>query len=58
MYDKKDYDKKVRPIRILMSDWLLIKSLAQEAGVSMHEALHQRIGNKASRSESIRRYRR
>ncbi|MBA7553709.1 hypothetical protein ES705_46308 [subsurface metagenome] len=36
----KNYDKKVKNTRILLSDYLLLKGYAQEAGVSMSEALH------------------
>ncbi|MBA7695635.1 hypothetical protein ES703_104267 [subsurface metagenome] len=36
----KNYDKKVKQTRILLSDYLLLKGYAQEAGVSMSEALH------------------
>ncbi len=36
----KNYDKRVRQTRILLSDYLLLKGFAQKAGVSMSEALH------------------
>ena len=39
----KNYDKKVKQTRILLSDYLLLKSFAQNAGVSMSEALHMII---------------
>lgn len=39
----KNYDKKVRNTRILLSDYLLLKGFAQKAGVSMSVALHRLI---------------
>ena len=36
----KNYDRKVKQTRILLSDYLLLKGYAQDAGVSMSEALH------------------
>ena len=39
----KNYDRKVKQTRILLSDYLLLKGYAQEAGVSMSEALHSII---------------
>ena len=43
MKKQKNYDKKVKNTRILLADWLLLKSIAQNAGVSMSEALHKLI---------------
>jgi len=43
MKKQKNYDKKVKQTRILLTDYLLLKSLAQKAGVSMSEALHKLI---------------
>ncbi|GAI21387.1 unnamed protein product [marine sediment metagenome] len=40
MKKQKNYDKKVKNTRILLSDYLLLKGYAQEAGISMSEALH------------------
>ncbi|MBA7553866.1 hypothetical protein ES705_46470 [subsurface metagenome] len=40
MKKQKNYDKKVKNTRILLADYLLLKSIAQNAGVSMSEALH------------------
>ena len=40
MKKQKNYDKKVKNTRILLADWLLLKSIAQNAGVSMSQALH------------------
>ncbi len=40
MKKQKNYDKKVKQTRILLADYLLLKSIAQKAGVSMSEALH------------------
>ena len=39
----KNYDKKVKQTRILLSDYLLLKGYAQKAGVSMAVALHRLI---------------
>ncbi|GAI46549.1 unnamed protein product, partial [marine sediment metagenome] len=36
-------DKKVKLTRILLADYLLLKGYAQQAGVSMAEALHKII---------------
>ena len=43
MKKKRDYDKKVKLTRILLADYLLLKGYAQNAGVSMSEALHKII---------------
>ncbi|GAI61103.1 unnamed protein product [marine sediment metagenome] len=43
MKKQKNYDKKVKQTRIILADYLLLKSLAQNAGVSMSEALHKII---------------
>lgn len=43
MKRQKNYDKKVKLTRILLSDYLLLKEFAQRAGVSMSEALHKII---------------
>lgn len=43
MKKKRNYDKKVKLTRILLSDYLLLKEFAQRAGVSMSEALHKII---------------
>lgn len=43
MKKQKNYDKKVKQTRILLADYLLLKSIAQNAGVSMSEALHKII---------------
>lgn len=40
MKKQKNYDKKVKQTRILLSDYILLKGFAQKAGVSMAEALH------------------
>ncbi len=40
MKKKRNYDKKVKLTRILLADYLLLKGYAQDAGVSMAEALH------------------
>jgi len=39
----KGYDKKCKVTRIFLTDYLLLKGYAQEAGVSMAEALHSII---------------
>jgi len=43
MKKKRNYDKKVKLTRILLADYLLLKGYAQDAGVSMAEALHSII---------------
>jgi len=43
MKKQKNYDKKVKNTRIVLADWLLLKSIAQNAGVSMSQALHKLI---------------
>ncbi len=43
MKRQRNYDKKVKLTRILLSDYLLLKELSQIAGVSMSEALHELI---------------
>jgi len=47
MKKQKNYDKKVKHTRILLSDYLILKSLAQNAGVSMSQALHRLIEHQA-----------
>ncbi|MBA7716783.1 hypothetical protein ES703_125860 [subsurface metagenome] len=44
---KKQYDKKVKVTRILLSDYLVLKRMSQVAGVSMPEALHRLIEHQA-----------
>jgi len=43
MKQQKNYDKKVKVTRILLSDYLVLKRIGQAAGVSMAEALHKLI---------------
>ncbi|MBA7584749.1 hypothetical protein ES708_26709 [subsurface metagenome] len=43
MKKQRNYDKKVKQTRILLSDYLLLKRFAAGAGVSMSEALHKLI---------------
>ncbi len=43
MKKQKNYDKKVKQTRILLSDYLLLKGFARSTGVSMSEALHKLI---------------
>jgi len=47
MKKQKNYDKKVKQTRILLSDYLILKSIAQKAGVSMSQALHRLIEHQA-----------
>ncbi|MBA7682351.1 hypothetical protein ES703_90701 [subsurface metagenome] len=47
MKKQKNYDKKVRNTRILLADYLILKSIAQKAGVSMSQALHRLIEHQA-----------
>lgn len=39
----KNYDKRVKQTRILLSDYLILKNYAYYAGISMAEALHRLI---------------
>jgi hypothetical protein len=39
----KNYDKKVKQTRILLSDYQFVKAVAQRDNVSMAEALHRLI---------------
>ena len=43
MKKQRNYDKKVRNTRILLTDYLLLKGLAKMAGNSMAEELHRLI---------------
>jgi len=47
MKKQKNYDKKVRQTRILLTDYLLLKNLAQKADISMAQALHRLIEHQA-----------
>lgn len=47
MKKQKNYDKKVKNTRILLADYLILKSIAQKAGVSMSQALHRLIEHQA-----------
>lgn len=47
MKRQKNYDKKVKLTRILLSDYLVLKQISQAAGVSMAEALHRLIEHQA-----------
>ncbi|GAI59539.1 unnamed protein product [marine sediment metagenome] len=51
MKKQKNYDKRVKNTRILLSDYLLLKEFAQRAGVSMSEALHKIITGLAPKAE-------
>jgi hypothetical protein len=54
---KKRYDGKFRVTRILLSDYLVLKELAQETGFSMAEALHELIKHKPQVSTPVTRVR-
>ncbi|MBA7553086.1 hypothetical protein ES705_45671 [subsurface metagenome] len=43
----KNYDKRVKQTRILLSDYFILKALSQRTGVSMSSALHKLIKNAA-----------
>ena len=43
MKRQKNYDKKVKLTRILLSDYQVLKAVSQQAGISMAEALHRLI---------------
>ena len=47
MKKQRNYDKRVKNTRILLSDWLILKRMSQVAGVSMSEALHRLIEHQA-----------
>ena len=47
----KRYDSKFKVTRILLADYLALKDLAQVAGVSMAEALHEMITKDLARAE-------
>ncbi|MBA7714686.1 hypothetical protein ES703_123717 [subsurface metagenome] len=47
MKQQKNYDKKVKLTRILLSDYLVLKRISQVAGISMSEALHRLIEHQA-----------
>jgi len=47
MKRQKNYDKKVKLTRILLSDYLVLKRISQAVGVSMAEALHRLIEHQA-----------
>jgi len=46
---RKRYDSKYKVTRIFLADYLLLKELAQKAGVSMAEALNQLVTDRAKR---------
>jgi len=47
MKRQRNYDKRVKLTRILLSDYLVLKRISQAAGVSMAEALHRLIEHQA-----------
>jgi len=47
MKRQRNYDKKVKLTRILLSDYLVLKRMSQLSGVSMAEALHRLIKHQA-----------
>ncbi|MBA7553269.1 hypothetical protein ES705_45859 [subsurface metagenome] len=47
MKKQRNYDKKVKVTRILLSDYLILERMSQVAGVSMSEALHRLIEHQA-----------
>jgi len=47
MKKKRNYDKKVKLTRILLADYLILKSIAQKADISMAQALHRLIEHQA-----------
>jgi len=44
---QRNYDKKVKVTRILLSDYLILEGISQVAGISMAEALHRLIEHQA-----------
>jgi len=49
---KKRYDRKWKVTRILLSDYLVLKSMSVQAGISMAEALHKLITNQVKQKLS------
>lgn len=47
MKKQRNYDKRVKNTRILLSDWLVLKRMSQAAGISMAEVLHGLIEHQA-----------
>jgi len=47
MKKQRNYDKRVKNTRILLSDWLILKRMSQVSGISMSEALHRLIEHQA-----------
>ncbi|MBA7552812.1 hypothetical protein ES705_45388 [subsurface metagenome] len=47
MKKQRNYDKRVKNTRILLSDYLVLKTMSLAAGVSMAEALHRLIEHQA-----------
>ena len=47
MKRQKNYDKKVKITRILLSDYQILKAISQQAGISMAETLHRLIEHQA-----------
>lgn len=47
MKRQRNYDKKVKLTRILLTDYLVLKAICQQAGISMAEALHRLIEHQA-----------
>lgn len=47
MKKQKNYDKRVKNTRILLTDYLVLKSIAQNAGIPMSQALHRLIEHQA-----------
>jgi len=43
MRKQRNYDKRVKLTRILLDDYLVLKSMSIKAGISMAEALHKLI---------------
>ncbi|MBA7552326.1 hypothetical protein ES705_44884 [subsurface metagenome] len=43
MKKKRNYDKRVKLTRIFLDDYLVVKGLGRQAGISMAEALHKLI---------------
>lgn len=53
MKKQRNYDKKVKLTRILLSDYLLLKNFSNKAGLSMAEALHKLVTGLASKAEPV-----
>ncbi|MBA7588416.1 hypothetical protein ES708_30472 [subsurface metagenome] len=50
----KNYDKRVKQTRVFLDDYLVIKGLSRQAGISMAEALHKIITRDWAMGRSVK----